>query len=220
MKPFDFYFSDPSLSLDELSFNEPLMQTESDSTTYTDSDISDLSFFFEASSDFNIGAYYKQQGDVMLAASPFGAFQFKLKNSLDELESQEDQKMVHLKCSLKGGKLASWPVKLTTHWGSQLGTPPSRIWMRATKNEDSSWTPPYRSTHLRLSGHSPLEYCTVLLPSPATHIQALGEGVQMKTDQHRFIIKDPLIAQMILKGDVRWGYPQEQGHFMLTKPVF
>lgn len=222
MSPFDFYFSDPSLNLDRLTFKAPILFSEEDLVRLgLKNSPMGQDFLFQEIPDFFMGACYRREADSILIASAFGAYKFQ---GAEKLNQNEDALEFSFKSCSSLGAIRYGSAIVTRDWSDGGGDSIEKLWMRATRNDDDSWTPPFSKGHFRssggINGSKSLQCCTILLPSPATKIKALGEGVEIKTDQHRFVIADPLAAEIILSGNVQWGYPQENGCFQLTKRLF
>lgn len=215
MRPFDYYFSDPSLSLDHLDFEAPIL-TRKGKKELSLTEGPDLpSFSFQSDANFSLGACYRKKGNHILAASAFGAYRFHLPDGMDEESCDFDEGVnFNFKCTSGSGGRSSWTVKIKNSWINESAKEASPVWMRAKKIE-KYWIPPYCSYNFR-SSRGLIEYCEILLPSPAIDIKKINTGVLLKTEYHRFIIEDDYASKVILRGNVRWGFPQSDGFFKLN----
>lgn len=220
MKLSDFYFSTPSVELDALDFKAPPLFSSNDLKRLgLTAPFNLASFFFKADTGFSLCAYYKQENDHILVASPFGSYRFTIPSSLN-LAPSDFEKGVSFDFTYysDSGALGSSSAKVTNHWTDSYGELADDPWMRAIPLPGSFWTPPYSLHQFRLTGRGRFEYATILLPSPALSIEPHYQGVVIHTEHHSFLIEDPISAKAILEGHIRWGYPQEDGTFLLEPP--
>lgn len=219
MKPCDFYFSDSSQSLSDLTF-EPsiLLHDEKKKELDVNRHFTKNDFVFQAEKDLSLGAFYKKEGDYILIASAFGAYKMELPGDKKaELYDFEEGVKLSFKSHSTVGEVAYWSAKVRSCWADEMGEKSSDLWMRATKKHEG-WIPPYRVYQFR-TRRGRVEYCTILMPSKAKKIERTSVGVLITTEDHQFIIEDPLASKIILEGHIQWGYPQANGVFKLEDPL-